>query len=151
MIHAKCSKTILISSSCKNVQDEVERRIQGKDNWVDPKSKPGKYELIKSISSHGGDRSTLAQRTTGDGSNYTDKFLLSYASGEKKDTCLVSACSESQSTSVYDYSTNFCNFHNLLCSKEEGCKVSKHQWGPSTDVGGRCINCPFHNVKDCRR
>lgn len=37
---------------------------------------------------------------------------------------MVSACSESQVTSVVDYSTNYCNLHSLYCNSSSGCPTA---------------------------
>merc|ERR1711865_1126354 len=40
--------------------------------------------------------------------------------------CRIEACSESQGTSVGDFSTNYCDLRNLYCGSADGCKtVSK--------------------------
>lgn len=57
-------------------------------------------------------------RTTGDG-KYTDKMIFSL-SDNSSGGCDVVACSESQVTSVKDFSTNYCNLHDLYCS-DQGC------------------------------
>jgi hypothetical protein len=142
-MHATCGMTFQVSDfMCKDVKEEVERRIQGKDGWTDPKSHPGKYLLLDSQPGR-----TLAQRTTGDGSNYVDKFLFTYTDVEGEG-CLVTGCSAAQSASYYDYSTNYCNMHNLLCGKAEGCKVSRHDIRPPKESFHECL---FHDVTMCTR
>ena len=142
-MHATCGVTFEITDfMCKDVKEEVERRILGKDSWVDPKSHPGKYELIESQPTK-----TLGSRTTGDGSNYVDKFEFIYTDVEGKG-CIVSGCSVAQSPSYYDYSTNYCNMRNLLCGKVDGCKVSRHDIRPPAQ---KFHTCPFHEVTQCTR
>jgi hypothetical protein len=141
--HAQCSMTFQINDfMCRDVKEEIERRILGKDNWMDPKSHPGKYQLLDSEQD-----STLAQRTTGDGSNYVDKFMFTYSDVEGQG-CLVTGCSVAQSPSKYDYSTNYCNMHNLICGKQENCKVSRHDMRPPKE---QFLNCPYHDVSQCTR
>jgi len=36
---------------------------------------------------------------------------------------MIKGCSESQSTSLRDFSTNYCNLRNLWCGAEDGCEV----------------------------
>merc|ERR1711988_1669131 len=70
----------------------------------------------------GGNSTVLStQRVTGDG-KYTDlqKFTLT-TSGSG---CSVAACSESQVFSILDFSTNFCDLHNLWCGSQDGCPVA---------------------------
>lgn len=142
-MHAQCSMTFEVRDfMCKDVKEEVERRLLGKDNWIDPKSRPGKYLLLESKP-----LSTFGQRTTGDGSNYTDKFLFTYNDIQAKG-CIVTGCSVAQSASYYDYSTNYCNMHNLLCGKLEKCKVSRHDIRPPVE---KFEKCPFHDVTMCFR
>mmetsp|Transcript_9937 Transcript_9937/g.29219 ORF Transcript_9937/g.29219 Transcript_9937/m.29219 type:complete len:85 (-) Transcript_9937:111-365(-) len=38
-------------------------------------------------------------------------------------SCEVSACSESQVFSIADFSTNYCNLHDLYCGTEDGCAM----------------------------
>lgn len=143
LFHAQCSMTFQINDfMCSDVKEEAERRIQGKDGWVDPKSHPGKYLLLGSEPTK-----TMAQRTTGDGSNYVDKFTFTYTDVEGKG-CLVTGCSVAQSTSYYDYSTNYCNMHNVLCGKTENCKVSRHDIRQPIE---KYSSCPFHDVTMCTR
>eukprot|EP00306_Pavlova_sp_CCMP459_P007010 CAMPEP_0185164784 /NCGR_PEP_ID=MMETSP1139-20130426/9913_1 /TAXON_ID=298111 /ORGANISM="Pavlova sp., Strain CCMP459" /LENGTH=381 /DNA_ID=CAMNT_0027730169 /DNA_START=9 /DNA_END=1157 /DNA_ORIENTATION=+ len=97
LIHARCSLTVSFDQSC----DEVRRVIAVRVAAVhDCKSKPGTYS---------GDASSGA-RTTGDG-KYTDRFSMSYVPAGSG--CTLHACSESQVTSVIDFSTNYCNLVNL--------------------------------------
>jgi hypothetical protein len=41
------------------------------------------------------------------------------------DGCAVTACSESQVTSIGDYGTNYCNLHDLYCNDDE-CHYFQH-------------------------
>jgi rubredoxin len=90
------------------------RADQGTSGWIDPHNK-GAYEL-KSNS----DSTLLLHRTTANG-QYTDhiQIQLTDAGGG---TCVVNACSASQVTSIYDFSTNYCNIHDLYCS-DVGCNA----------------------------
>ena len=127
---------------CKDVKEEVERRIQGKDGWVDPKTRPGKYELLESSKDY-----TLATRTTGDGSNFVDKFKMTYHDIQGTG-CVIDSCSEAQSQSLYDYSTNYCNMYNLLCGSLKECKVSRHD---IKQLDMAVSHCPFRSESDCKR
>ena len=35
----------------------------------------------------------------------------------------MKACSTSETTSIADFSTNYCNVHNLYCDASDGCKT----------------------------
>ena len=112
-MHAGCQVTISFKESCDAVRAEIGKRAGGQfDTWHDPHNN-GSYAFI-------GKSNDLFQlsRLTGDG-KYTDKINFVFAE-EESNTCEVAACSESQSFSIGDYGTNFCNIHDLYCS-DEGC------------------------------
>lgn len=122
---------------------EMLARVSGDNGWLDPHN-AGTYAVSSSS-----DTSLSVSRTTRNGA-YIDLIafeLESSASGG----CVVSACSESQVTSIADFSTNFCtrtrrpkvtntplavsdmsdrvlmtagNMHNLYCGSAEGCPVA---------------------------
>lgn len=110
-LHAKCEMDVKFSNSCDEVRAEIVGRMQS-PTWTDPHN-GGTYTLISSNASY-----VSGQRLTGD-KKYTDKFdFLFSASGTG---CKVDACSESQVSSIVDYSTNYCNLHDLYCSSSDGC------------------------------
>mmetsp|Transcript_6461 Transcript_6461/g.8907 ORF Transcript_6461/g.8907 Transcript_6461/m.8907 type:complete len:169 (+) Transcript_6461:147-653(+) len=118
-IHAKCSLTATFpDSSCGDVATEIIARINGENGWTDPHN-GGTYTLTS-----GSETTSVltTQRVTGNG-KYTDlqKWTLS-GSGS---SCEVAACSESQVTSILDFSTNYCNLHVLYCGSQDGCPVAK--------------------------
>jgi len=116
-IHAKTEMTVTFQDSCADVQGVIKARISGSTSgtWVDPHNK-GHY-VLKSSSAEG---MALQHITSGKnhGGPYTDEVLLTFTSSGAG--CSVDACSESQVTSVLDFSTNFCNIHDLYCS-DAGC------------------------------
>jgi len=57
------------------------------------------------------------------------KFTLKQIEGR----CVVYACSESQGFSVVDYSTNYCNLHNLYCGDEDDCPSVLHNFDVTED------------------
>merc|ERR1712070_858834 len=63
-------------------------------------------------------------RTTANG-QYTDKLNMALADSSTGG-CTVSACSESQVTSVVDYGTNHCNLMMLVCNSAAGCAPVAH-------------------------
>jgi hypothetical protein len=110
-MHAKCQMDIHFSNSCDEVLTEITSRITS-PSWTDPHN-GGTYSLINSNSTF-----VSGQRLTGD-KKYTDKFdFYFFPSGS---ACNVAACSESQVSSIIDYSTNYCNLHDLYCSSSDGC------------------------------
>ena len=112
-MHAGCEVTISFKESCDAVRAEIAKRTGGQfDTWHDPHNN-GSYSFIEKSN----DLLQLS-RLTGD-KKYTDKINFVFADGETN-TCDVAACSESQSFSIGDYGTNFCNIHDLYCS-DEGC------------------------------
>ena len=111
---------------CKTIIEEVTLRLQHYQGWVDPHNH-GTYTLLSSSSSSSSPISTMikASRKTGGHGDYVDLLNLEFVSivSNKEDSsssssssCLVRACSESQVTSILDFSTNYCNLHNLYYS-----------------------------------
>ena len=97
--HASCQVTVDFPTACAVVQGEVEARIAGENGWKDPHN-GGKYSLLSTV---GG---LEISRVTGNG-KYTDNMSLGFK--PQGAGCRLEACSESQVTSIIDYSTNFCN------------------------------------------
>jgi hypothetical protein len=143
-IHAKCQMVVQFpsssSSDCTMVKEEIMHRILGDNGWIDPHNH-GHYKLLKQENANDttnenegdvdDDGMILASRRTGN-DKYTDLMLLTFlkqqepSDGATGGACIVQACSESQVTSVIDYSTNYCNLHNLFCSSQDGCTVVEH-------------------------
>jgi len=117
-IHAKTEMTVTFQDSCADVQSVIKARISGSTSgaWTDPHNK-GHYALKSSSDSS----MALQHITSGKnhGGPYTDEILLTFTSSGSAG-CSVDACSESQVTSVLDFSTNFCNIHDLYCT-DAGC------------------------------
>ena len=109
-VHAKCDMSVKFTQSCDSVASEISARVNS--DWTDPHN-GGTYSLSSSNSSY-----IAGQRVTGDG-KYTDKF--DFMLSENGKGCLVEACSESQVMSIADFSTNYCNLHDLYCSSADGC------------------------------
>jgi len=118
--HSKCSYSVQFSNSnCARVQAEILERMQGNASWVDPHN-GGTYTVMSSLGCPGsGCLSILGQRVTGLAPHYTDKFKLTFNGDQSQ--CTMTACSESQGTSLYDASTNYCNMHVLYCTGAQGC------------------------------
>ena len=94
--------------------------------WTDPHN-GGKYAVASSSAT-----ALAGTRTTANG-QYTDKFAFSFAAVSAG--CELEACSESQVTSVADFSTNYCNLHNLYCGSQDGCTPAGSDYAyTETDV-----------------
>ena len=83
-----------------------------------------------------------SQRLTGD-KKYTDKLKFTLkASGSG---CELTACSESQVMSVIDFSTNYCNLHDLYCGSQDGCPTAKMDLKYSEKLN----SCKQHDKSKC--
>jgi hypothetical protein len=138
-VHAKCEMEIAFQSTdCKLVKEEITSRMAGGNGWTDPHNH-GTYELDSDIHDI-----LKGSRETGD-KKYIDFFELTFSQNEEGD-CIVEACSESQVTSVIDFSTNYCNLHNLYCSSaSDGCPVVKHD----LKYVEKYRNCGQRDSKQC--
>lgn len=108
--------SVSFTDSCATVQKEMTGRASGANGWVDPHN-GGTYTIDSSSSS-----SITAHRQSGGEGKYTDKMDFTFT--DNGTGCDVEACSESQVTSVVDYSTNYCNLHSLYCSSSDGCPTA---------------------------
>jgi len=140
-IHAKCKMSVTFpTNSCADVAEEIKARVAGKDGWCDPHNK-GVYTLDSSSAT------TLAlHRKTGNG-KYTDKQVLTLSGSGQ--SCEVVACSESQVTSVKDFSTNYCNLHDLYCGSDAGCRVVTHDLKFKEDYTSCSQNDASQCLKTC--
>merc|ERR1719375_626842 len=111
--HASMQVTVTASASCDTVKAEMLARISGQGGWVDPHNH-GTYTLLGSTGTE-----VHVKRLTGDG-KYTDKQDFTLTDGPSG-SCKITGCSESQGTSVADFSTNYCDIRNLYCGAAEGC------------------------------
>ncbi len=144
--HAHCALMWHVKGqTCDKVVEEALARIKGEKAWTDPKSKPGKYELLKESSTQ-----VFAQRTTGDGTNYVDKFLLTFVDNSKgkHQGCVVQGCSDAVSPSYEDYSSNYCNMFNVLCGSNDDCTFVHHDLKINRE---NLVDCEFHKKSECKR
>merc|ERR1719231_593385 len=137
-IHAGLRMTSTAAADCNTVKAEMQARVNGENGWYDQHNR-GTY----SVGSFGGDFS--ASRVTGD-KKYTDKMTFTLT--DQGGSCQINACSESQTTSVADFGTNYCNLKLLYCGSDEGCKVANSDFknsGESTKgsagAGSGMDNC----------
>jgi len=108
-----------------DVAAEIQARVNGQSAaWHDPHNN-GTYAAVSQ-----NDKEMLLTRTSGSksvgGTKYTDKVLFTFESSGAG--CSIGACSESQVTSVADFSTNYCNIRNLYCGSADGCKPVEHDF-----------------------
>ena len=120
-VHAKTKVTARCNNPCSPVRNAVNDRIGGRDGWKDPNG--GRYQMNSA-----GMWSVDVTRTSADGSTVdkikagffwhtSDAFFhvtslssfiqMSFSSDGTG--CIVTACSETQATSITDNSRNFCN------------------------------------------
>lgn len=141
--HAKTELDVTFSSnSCEDVKSVIVNRAGGSQNgqWVDPHNK-GTYTVLSSD----GDVVEL-QRETGNG-KYKD--LMTFTLSASVDGgCNVFACSESQVTSVKDFSTNYCNLHDLYCS-DAGCNALAGEKALAYDEKITECSSGQHSTSDC--
>ena len=100
------------------------------NGWLDPHN-GGTYSIIEQ-----GAKSLKGRRVTGDG-KYTDLYDFTFEANPSG--CFVTSCSESQVTSVLDFSTNFCNLHNLM----DGGYEFEEEWAPHS------WSCMQHDDSKC--
>jgi len=131
--HAKATTESTFTASCDTVKGEIRARIAGSQagTWVDPHN-GGKYMLIADGGFKNGGGLVQLQRVTGGAGLYTDLIDLKLtATGASRnpfdDGCVIEACSESQSQSVTDFSSNYCNQRNLYCGSDVGCVSVKSE------------------------
>mmetsp|Transcript_64280 Transcript_64280/g.199418 ORF Transcript_64280/g.199418 Transcript_64280/m.199418 type:complete len:174 (+) Transcript_64280:72-593(+) len=128
-VHASCEVTVSFPMPCSSVRSEVKSRVAGENGWKDPHN-GGTYSLLSDT-----DDLLEVSRTTANG-QYTDKMDLTFTADGSG--CKLEACSESQVTSVLDFSTNYCNLHNLWCGAKDGCPVAKQDLADYKETLGSC-------------
>lgn len=139
-VHASMELTAVAEANCEAVKEEMLARVDGQfARWHDPHNN-GTYTLISS--NH---HVLTFSRLTGN-KQYTDKMVFTLT--DENDKCKIEGCSESQSTSVADFSTNYCNLRMLYCQSDEGCKSVKVDFvttetkvSPSVGAGNHMSDC----------
>jgi len=138
-IHASCEVSVTFpSTQCADVQAEAEARMAAQGGWRDPHNggtyanrSPATASLIQ------------GKHITGSSQHYEDHFNLAFE--QNGGDCKLSGCSESQVTSVLDFSTNFCNMHDLYCGSQDKCKVVKSDFKYTEAFG----SCKQHDSSKC--
>jgi len=137
-VHASCEVAVEVHAGCDDVIAEMEARVAGieKGTWHDPHN-TGVYAIL------GRGASELSmQRRTGNG-KYTDKLVFTFEKVSPSQ-CKIQGCSESQVTSVADFSTNYCNLRMMYCGSADGCKPVTKDFATSESS----INPSFGAGKD---
>lgn len=121
--HAWAQVTVLANARCADAIDEMVARASHQGGWEDPHNN-GTYSVLSE-----GNLTLLTQRLTNPKTSvgnvtYTDKQLFTFVDAAEGN-CTILACSESQGPSDLDFSTNYCNIHNLYCDAE-GCNPVLH-------------------------
>eukprot|EP00619_Florenciella_sp_RCC1007_P000053 CAMPEP_0205922036 /NCGR_PEP_ID=MMETSP1325-20131115/13829_1 /ASSEMBLY_ACC=CAM_ASM_000708 /TAXON_ID=236786 /ORGANISM="Florenciella sp., Strain RCC1007" /LENGTH=203 /DNA_ID=CAMNT_0053289981 /DNA_START=68 /DNA_END=679 /DNA_ORIENTATION=+ len=112
-VYAWAEVDVTTTASCDVAKAEVKARVAGSQDgtWTDPHN-GGTYNELS-------DSSYLElSRTTANG-QYTDKMDLTFT--DSGTGCHIAGCSESQVTSIADFSTNYCNMRMLYCGEADGC------------------------------
>lgn len=123
--HAKTQVTATAKANCADVKAEILARIGAQNGWVDPHN-GGIYSVISSSDTEIETKRTTNPKKSFGHQVYTDK--QSFTLSEKGDACEIAACSESQGTSLKDFSTNYCDIRNLYCGSADGCKPVLHDF-----------------------
>ena len=141
LVHASCEVTGSVAGNCTAFADEIKARVDGQYGaWHDPHNN-GTY-TIDSFS----DSSIALHRTTGNG-KYTDKMVFTLTS--QGAACGFEACSESQVTSVSDFSTNYCNMRMLYCGSGDGCKPVAFDTGSAKETSVKPSIGAGHDKSAC--
>ena len=156
--NAGCKMRIYFEEDCDIVYHEIVTERLANKNWIDPHNQ-GIYKIIEqSFKSF-----LLLSRDTGTGSwkKYNDKIALTFLNHNSNTLdnnigddihstvnhhnrgCNIEACSESQSNSILDHSTNYCNIHDLYCNDKE---CQPHSNLHYTE---EFIKCNQHHLDSC--
>eukprot|EP01080_Neovahlkampfia_damariscottae_P010629 gene10629-3252_t len=118
-------------NKCSSVQNFILGEIK---HYTHPDGKHKNYTLIATKPNHIHLINTTPVR------KYIDDINIEFT--DKGDSCATKQVSRSRVFSVYDYSTNFCNIHNLLLRYEE---VFNKKYDEKLG------NCRFHDVTMCKK
>ena len=151
-MHASCEMSLYFpNTSCDKVAHEIDARGRHKKQWKDPHNN-GKYSIEVMEKQEGGDKYLIeGSRLTGD-EMYTDKFDFEMENDLANGGCKVKACSESQVTSVLDFSTNYCNLKMLICTPADGCTAVDKNYGGEDFVYEEThsyFSCPQRSLPKC--
>jgi len=135
-IHAQTSVDFVAVQQCSDVSEEIRARVAANEagTWTDPHN-AGQYKFVGATSDVHGYHKIDLERTTGTGDPdspiagpFTDKIRFTLQQRGRGQHCEITACSVSQSQSVSDFSTNYCNQRNLYCGSDVGCTPLVHDF-----------------------
>merc|ERR1712147_23345 len=110
--------TAVAAASCADVAAEIKARASAQGGWVDPHN-GGIYKVTSASDSELQTQRSTNPKTSVGHQVYTDKQIFTLT--PQGSSCQIDACSESQGTSVGDFSTNYCDMRNLYCGSADGC------------------------------
>eukprot|EP00039_Didymoeca_costata_P018126 m.332219 g.332219 ORF g.332219 m.332219 type:complete len:180 (-) comp16899_c0_seq1:22-561(-) len=137
-LHAHCQLSVTVNTSCAAFALEASARMRGLNNWTDPHN-GGTYSQVSANATY-----VQGSRLTNSQPQYKDDFDF-MLTNSTPNTCTVTACSESEAYSYLDYSTNYCNLHNLYCGKAAGCTPVLYDF-TSTETIKECLQ---HDTTQC--
>jgi hypothetical protein len=123
--HAKTTVTASAAASCSDVKAEMIARASGQNSWIDPHN-GGIYAVLSSSDTEVETSRTANPKHSVLGQKYVDKQTFTLT--PSGNGCDIAACSESQGTSMKDFSTNYCDVRNLYCGSADGCKPVLHDF-----------------------
>lgn len=143
--YESCAMTVTFPESCAAVKEEMEARLAGEDNWVDPHNE-GSYATVADDATHMQIKRASGKNDGQGGGRYMD--LMNFDLQDTNGGCTLTACSDSQEESNNDQSTNYCNIRNLYKGTKQSGKVVKHDLSDFTEA----LNdnqCPRHDHNRC--
>eukprot|EP00927_Polykrikos_kofoidii_P076919 TRINITY_DN73935_c0_g1_i1.p1 TRINITY_DN73935_c0_g1~~TRINITY_DN73935_c0_g1_i1.p1 ORF type:complete len:340 (+),score=63.08 TRINITY_DN73935_c0_g1_i1:78-1097(+) len=159
-VHASAEVTALASSTCAEVVEEMKARIGGQKDghWTDPHN-GGTYKLVSASATEVQTQRFSNPTTSPGGKTYEDKQIFTLTEGAISGSgCTIMACSESQSTSVADFSTNYCNIRNLFVGSKgpdpatphvlHDFHVTQKEVNPSIGAGKDPTKCVVKKVEE---
>jgi hypothetical protein len=135
-VHAQASVDFTAVAQCSDVAEEIQARVaaQATGSWIDPHN-AGTYTFVGATSDVNGFNRIDIERVTGSGDPdspvagpFTDKIRFTLQQRGRGNHCEITACSVSQSQSISDFSTNYCNQRNLYCGTDVGCTPVKNDF-----------------------
>merc|ERR550537_520339 len=144
-LHAWMEVTATASAPCADVKEEIVARASKENGWKDPHN-GGVYSVLDSAANVIKTQRTTNPATSVGGKMYTDKqiFELKDMSG----SCQIKSCSESQGSSVGDFSTNYCDVRNLYCGSADGCAPVKKDFTTAEDSHSASVGAG-HDFSKC--
>ena len=134
--HARCKIIWEMEEgvSCTDLEQSVIENVEA----FTPGPAEGKYEMIKYEQDSSDLKYVWSTRETPT-KHYVDDVLMTFE--ETNGKCTVHGYSRSQSASMYDYSTNFCNLRNLFTGKYMELKGTPNYSDCKYHEGDHAVTC----------